>query len=116
MNDADYIEAIARSHDQSEVYHRARGMFEAAQYYQWAADRVRLRQPGLATRGCGGTSLSLLIDEGLIHCSGDMTPEDVHAAANHLVESLAAVAAGSLCATTEPFVEQMRRRQPDGPR
>lgn len=86
MNDADYIESLALVHDRNEAWFRSQGMFEVAQYYQWAADRVRLRQPGPATRGCGGASLLLVIDEDDLYCSGDMTIEDIRDVASHLAD------------------------------
>jgi hypothetical protein len=86
MTDADYIETVARYNDRQEILCRSEGMFETAQWYQWAADRVRRRQPVLATRGCGGTSLQILLSDGLLSVSGDMDPDDTRAAGQHLID------------------------------
>ena len=86
MNDADYIELIARSHEAEEIWYRNQGMFEVAQYFQWSAERVRARQPSLSTRGCGGTSLRAFISDGLVHATGDMDDEEVTTLADYLLQ------------------------------
>lgn len=86
MNDPDFIEFIAAYNDQKEIYYRSIGMFELAQWWQWAADRTRLRQPTLATRGSGGSSLAVYESDGWLDCQSDMTPEQVLAAGEHLIK------------------------------
>lgn len=85
MNDPDFIESIAAFNDQKEIYYRSIGMFELAQWYQWAADSTRLRQPTLCTRGSGDSSMVIYESDGWLMGHGDMTPEQAHHAGEYLV-------------------------------
>jgi hypothetical protein len=108
MNDADYIESIARHNDRQEILCRRDGLFEAAQWYQWSAARVRDRQPVPATRGCGGSSLSLLLSDGLLSVSGDMDPDDMRTAGQYLIDTANDEAMGPFVATAKTLAGQLQ--------
>lgn len=75
MNDADFIESIAAFHDQKEIYYRSVGMFELAEWCQWAAASTRCRQLVHGTRGSGGSSIAIYLSDNYFLAVGDMTPE-----------------------------------------
>jgi hypothetical protein len=86
MNDPDYIESLASIRDEKEIYYRSIGMFELAEWYQWAADSTRRRQHPHATRGSGGSAISVSLSNGWFMAIGDMTPADVQKAGKYLVD------------------------------
>lgn len=86
MNDADYIESQARYSDEKEIFYRSMGMFELAEWYQWAAGSTRLRQPTHCTRGSGGYSIAVYLSDGWLYALGDMTPDQARKAGEYLVD------------------------------